>query len=358
MKVAFIARKTLFTNPGGDTIQLTQTAKHLGLLGIQTEIKLANEKLDYTQYDLFHFFNAIRPADILRHIHKTDKPFALSPLLVDYSEYDKKHRKGFAGKLFSFLSSSQIEYLKTIARWVKGKDAPVSFSYIWKGHRKSMKEVLSRAGLILPNSKKEAERIKKEFGVNATFCIVPNGIDASIFQRNGISEKDPTLVLCAARIEGLKNQLNLIKALNNSRYRLLLIGNASQNQPAYYRLCKRTAAPNVSFIGSVSQEQLAQYYRKAAVHVLPSWFETCGLSSLEAAAMGCNIVISSKGYASEYFGPHAWYCDPASPTSILNAVESAAHAQKNGELQQKIYKIYTWEAAALKTAEAYKSLLH
>ena len=33
--------------------------------------------------------------------------------------------------------------------------------------------------------------------------------------------KDPLMVLCVARIEGIKNQLNLIKALNNTEYQLL-----------------------------------------------------------------------------------------------------------------------------------------
>ncbi len=57
---------------------------------------------------------------------------------------------------------------------------------------------------------------------------------------------------------------------------------------------------------------------------MPSWFETTGLSSLEAAAMGCNIVITRKGDAYEYFGDYAYYCDPESPDSIFKAIEKAA----------------------------------
>ena len=87
----------------------------------------------------------------------------------------------------------------------------------------------------------------------------------------------------------------------------------------------KLAAKNIHFIDHLPQEELIHYYQKAKVHVLPSWFETCGLSTLEAAAMGCNIVITNKGYASEYFNDHAFYCDPSSPASILDAIYKASN---------------------------------
>jgi glycosyltransferase involved in cell wall biosynthesis len=39
--------------------------------------------------------------------------------------------------------------------------------------------------------------------------VVPNGIDPGLFRYNENHEKDARLVLCVARIEGIKNQLNL-----------------------------------------------------------------------------------------------------------------------------------------------------
>ena len=102
---------------------------------------------------------------------------------------------------------------------------------------------------------------------------------------------------------------------------------------------------------------MIDYYKKAKVHVLPSWHETCGLSSLEAAAMGCNIVITDKGFTREYFGENAFYCNPASPESIFNAVEQAAQAGYNSVLQQKILHHYTWQQAAASTLKAYQNIL-
>src|SRR3569833_1044345 len=118
MKVALITRSTLFAVPGGDTVQVTETARHLSDMGISAEIKLAGDDIDYKCYDLLHFFNLTRPVDILFHSRKAKKPFVVSTILCNYSEYDKNHRKGI-GNLFSFLSNDKIEYLKTIARWLK-----------------------------------------------------------------------------------------------------------------------------------------------------------------------------------------------------------------------------------------------
>ncbi|MEO8854903.1 MAG: glycosyltransferase family 1 protein, partial [Ginsengibacter sp.] len=65
MRVAFIARSSLHSAKGGDTIQIIQTARHLELLNIKVDIRLTDEKINYQQYDLLHFFNLIRPSDIL-----------------------------------------------------------------------------------------------------------------------------------------------------------------------------------------------------------------------------------------------------------------------------------------------------
>jgi glycosyltransferase involved in cell wall biosynthesis len=356
MKVAIIARSTLYSVPGGDTVQAMQTARHLNEMGISVTIKLSNEEIAYNDYDLLHFFNLIRPADILYHSKKAGKPFVVSTILVDYSEYDKHHRKGI-GALFSYLPANNIEYLKTIARWLLGKDHLSSISYIWKGHRKSIIEILKRANSILPNSESEYKRVMQTYPYPVKYNVVPNGIDPLLFNYDNTLKKDEQLVLCVARIEGIKNQLNLIKALNNTGFRLLLIGAHSPNQTAYYNECRNIAAANVSFINHVPQHDLVKYYQQAKVHILPSWFETTGLSSVEAAAMGCSIVITDKGDTREYFGNDAFYCDPAQPNQILAAVQKASVAGFNEHLREKILEKYTWTQAAIHTLKAYQLAL-
>ncbi|MDF2433895.1 MAG: hypothetical protein JWP44_3526 [Mucilaginibacter sp.] len=353
MKVAFITRSTLYTAPGGDTVQIVETARELTGMGITVDILLSNEVILYEQYDVLHFFNITRPADILGHSKKAKKTFVVSTILCNYSEYDKHHRKGM-GVLFTYLSGDGVEYIKTIARWVLGKDHLVSIDYLWKGQRKCIVEILRRAAIILPNSESEYSRVQQTYLSKVKYLVVPNGVNPTLFNRNPAIKKDERLILCVARIEGIKNHLNLIKALNNTPYRLLIIGSHSPNQAAYYNQCRNLANDNISFIDHLPQNELVAYYQRAKVHILPSWFETTGLSSVEAAVMGCNVVITDKGDTREYFGDAAFYCDPINPQSILAAVEKASLAPSNEILSEKILKQYTWKQAALQTLKAYQ----
>lgn len=353
MKVALVARSTLFSTKGGDTIQIIETARQLEKLGVDAEIRLTTDRIEYNKYDLFHFFNLTRPADILYHLKKIRKPVVLSPVFIDYSKSEQINR-GILGSLLSFLSPFQIDYLKTIGRFITRRDVIRSTEFLWKGQFKSIQSVLNRTQLLLPASLKEHSDLKARFRHLPGFHIAPLGIDNELFIPGEGLERDRSTILCVARIERIKNQLNLIKAMNNTGYRLLLVGAPAPNHLDYYAQCRKIAGKNIFFYDQVPQDQLIAFYRAAKVHVLPSWFENCGLSSLEAGAMGCSLVVTEKGYISEYIGQAAFYCDPASPESIFNAIESASRSQFNLPLQKKITEDYTWFKTAERTAEAYQ----
>lgn len=357
MKVLFISRATLFKDRGGDTVQVENTAKYLRQLGIEVDIRLCTEKIDYSGYSLLHFFNIIRPADILIHIQRSRKPYVVSTIYVEYAEYEKKIRSGITGLLFRILSPDSIEYAKVVARFLLNGEKIISPRYLLLGQTRSIRKIIKNAALLLPNSNNEYKRLERHYGVSQAYWPIPNAIESALFDQRDNTEKDPVMVICVGRVEGRKNQLNLIRALNGTKYRLYVIGSASTNQAGYFTACRQEAGPNVSFIDNIPQQALIDYYRKAKVHVLASWFETTGLSSLEAAAMGCNIVITDKGDTREYFENDAWYCDPSSPSSIFAAIEEAAGSPPNPLLRTKIYAWYTWQVTARKTLEAYQEII-
>ena len=109
MKVALITRSTLFTTRGGDTVQVEETARQLIKLGVDARILLANQVMNNGDFDLLHFFNITRPATILKHLLHSKLPFVVSPIWIDYSNYDKFHRQGLSGMGFRLLSPGRIE---------------------------------------------------------------------------------------------------------------------------------------------------------------------------------------------------------------------------------------------------------
>jgi glycosyltransferase involved in cell wall biosynthesis len=361
MKIAMISRSTLFSNPGGDTTQIEMTAKYLKVMGVDVDIVLSDDKIEYNKYDLLHFFNIIRPDDILCHIKKT-KPFVVSTVFADFSEFDKYARHGFTGFLFRILSPWQNEYLKSIARFFAKGDKIKSPYFILHGQFKSVLHVAENAKLLLPNSHSEYKRLGKKLRKNFPYKKVVNAIDPQIFNDSVIPNNDyKDHIIIVGRIEGGKNQLNVIKALAGTKYQLTMIGRAAINQMSYYDECHRLAEghSNIHFVEDfIEHERLVSIYKAAKVHVLASWFETTGLVSLEAAMMDCNIVITKKGDQEEYFKDMAFYCEPDNVESIRDAIIKAYHSPINTKLKNFIKENYTWENAARQTFEAYQSILN
>lgn len=361
INILMIARQTLNSSPGGDTVQINSTAHYLRKMGFKVDIALAKDSIDYTRYHLVHFFNIIRPDDILSHIVKTDLPFVISTIFVEYTEYEQQNRKGLLKLVTRVFNGDQLEYLKSLARVMLNGDKINSMRYFLSGQRQSVRYAAKHASMLLPNSVSEYTRFEKRYHVKNSFIKVPNAVDVSVFTddiKPDLNYEDA--ILCVGRIEGRKNQLNLMKALIDTNLKLVIIGKPSPNHLKYYQECLDIASrhDNIKFVEHIDHQQLVSIYKAAKVHVLPSWFETTGLSSLEAAIMGCNIVVTPKGDTREYFGDWAYYCEPDDIASIREAVLKAHAAPVDPGLRNYILEHYTWEQAAIKTAEAYYQVLN
>jgi glycosyltransferase involved in cell wall biosynthesis len=284
---------------------------------------------------------------------------------MSYAEYDRQARTGLAGFIAQHLSWSQMEYLKIMARAVKNGEMNKGTRYIlMKGYRPLLESILEMADVLLPNSESEMKRLVKDFtrAASKRNVVVPNATDPGLFEPNLITATPGSTpykdyVLCVSRIEGRKCQLELVRAMKDLPWPLVLIGKPAPNHVSYFEQIRKEAGPNTHIIGEVDHTLLPRYYKEAKVHALVSWMETTGLSSLEAGAMGCNLVITDKGDTRDYFGDHAFYCDPQSVTSIKQAIIDAYETPADPALQRHILKNYTWERTAEKTIEGYNIAL-
>jgi len=357
MRVALISRSSLFKVKGGDTTQMVKTGEELNKLDIETEIKLASDRINYADYDLLHFFNLIRPADHLYHIRKSNKPYVLSSIYLDYAEFDRLGRTFLQKNLFSILGKYGSEYIKNLYRYYKKQDVLVTKDYLL-GHKKAMKEVLKGASIVLPNSESEYHRLTVDFKLKKKYRVVPNGIDEDLFGSIPASKNRQEKVICVGQIYGMKNQHRLIRACKALKVPLELIGKPPPNHTKYYEFCKKISDHTVSFIDFMPQTELLKFYTEAKVHALPSWFETTGLSSLEAGAMGCNLVVGTGGDTREYFDGFASFCEASDQGSIEKALEEAMGKSTSNNLREKILSNYTWKKAAEATLAAYNKVLN
>ena len=258
--------------------------------------------------------------------------------------------------LTRILGKFGAEYVKGVGRFVLGQDR-LQPSYLL-GHRRAMKRILDRADLLLPNSASEGHRVKKELSIQVQERVIPCGIDPELFFLDEEVDRNPNLVLSVGQIEGRKNQHRLIEATRNMDVDLVIIGRPSPNNVDYYEYCQRIAHERVTFIDFIPQDELRAYFQKAAVHALSSWFETVGLTSLEAGACGCGLVVSEMGDTRDYFDGLAEFCHPGDVESIRNALIKALESSDNKKRANHIRQHYTWEIAAQETLKAYRSILN
>lgn len=366
MKVLFQSRKTLFSAPGGDTTQMLKTKEYLEKLGVQVDVTIDLEP-DLSDYDIVHIFNLMRPQDVylqVKNAKRYGKKIALSTIYGPYEEYEKKARGGFLQVVNRFLSITQIEYLKVIARAVLNLEfSKGTIIYLLKGHKRLQKEIVKNVDVFLPNSESEMLRVAKDFNLwDYKHVAIANAVDINKFDYSKIQidnalEQYRDCVLCVARIEGRKNQLNVIKACKSLPYKFVFIGKPSPNSKKYFEMCKQEASDNCIFLGQIDHEKLPQFYKLAKVHILASWMETPGLSSLEAGVMKTNIVVTKKGDTEDYFHDYAFYCEPDDLESIRLAVKNAFETPFNEELRQRILDNYKWEDTANQTLEGYKMIV-
>ena len=370
MKVLIQSRKNFYELRGGDTVQLLKTKSELEKLGISVDIDF-NYNPDLSNYDLVHLSNLTRIQETYLHVKNAknqNKPIVLSTIYWPMDEFEKQGQVGIRKIINRFLGIDNEERVKAIARYIKDINSrDQATRNLWKiGYTKMQEYVVNNTDYFLPNSEMEMDILCEIFGVGKkNYKVIPNAIDLDIARKQDMADipeefqKYKDAIICVGRIEPRKNQLSLVKALDGTGYKLVIVGAVSDNHKSYFEEIKKYINKNSGFyyIPGIENERLYLLYKVCKVSTLPSWLDTPGLVSLEAGAMGCNLAVSSKGSTSEYFGSLAEYCLPNDIESIKRAIFTAFNKPYNDALKSRIFEEFTWKIAAEKTLASYKAVL-
>ena len=281
--------------------------------------------------------------------HRSGLPVVLSPVYwptsyrVESSPFQGLGQRGRSG-----IGAARAAWNGTLFRTAR------------RGSRRAYTTALAAeaADHLLPNARGELDALVDDLGVTTSATVVPNAADPSTFDIGPVDKARADSVVCVGRIEPHKNQLALIDATRMLDVKLKIVGEPHPHHASYYDQCLRAARnADVEFVGWRRLDELAAILATSAVHTLPSWFETTGLVSLEAALAGAKIVSTSRGYAHEYLEEDAWYCDPASVRDIARALSEALVSPWRPQLRARILHKYTWKSAALATVDGYRAAL-
>ena len=342
--------------PGGHRVQLDQTARFLRELGVDAQVSFASH-VNVAEFDLIHGFGL--PPIWMRRCRQARVPVVLSPIYWAraYTTGQDRAYVGRAEALQNLMNRvrqgaglARAALMNRASEACEVKNQPLT----------NLRVIYEMADLLLPNSQLEADAIVADLEVTTPQHPVPNSVDVEQFELpDATATAERSYVLCAGRIEPHKNQLGLIRAWDKTLPPLQIVGKAHPHHDDYHQKCQReAAAKNIEMLPGVPHDELPALYQNARVHVLPTWFETTGLVSLEAALCGCNIVTTSRGFAREYFEDLAWYCDPARPETIRQAVKGAWQTPFRAALRERVIDHYSWRHTAKATLEGYQMALH
>lgn len=144
--------------------------------------------------------------------------------------------------------------------------------------------------------------------------------------------------LCLGLIEPVKNQLQLIRALNALGMNGVFAGGARDD--AYFRQCVDEAHSGIEFLPFVQpcSALLRSMIDNCSVMVETS-FDPPGRSSLEGAIMQKPLVIADGSWQREHFGDDVWYAPTDSAEALAEAIQGALSAP---DRDQKIRRAYEW----------------
>jgi glycosyltransferase involved in cell wall biosynthesis len=354
MKILMQNRTNVFTQRGGDTIVLERLSAGLRQFGITVDIDVT-AGADLRSYDLVHLFNFATPEYteyLARRAAECGKPFVVTTLYEDWPIFYNQ---------MQLLAQAFVAYINAGQPQDRWGELAAAIRNCEPRARLENSFAATQAAALLTTGEKESQSLIRDYGTQIRTAVHHLGCDldtgnqsADLFVKE-YGEED--FVLCVGRLETRKNQLALLKALEQSELTLVFAAGGFTYQPEYAQACKAFRRKGKTlFLDRLSPDMLSSAFCAARVHALPSWYELPGLVSLEAARLGCNIVVSPLGTAADYFGELALYARPDEPEDICNAVTAAYYRPPDPKLRERASS-YTWQKTADEVRQVYQRIL-
>jgi glycosyltransferase involved in cell wall biosynthesis len=204
-------------------------------------------------------------------------------------------------------------------------------------------------------------------GVTAEFCPAEETDVAEFRKRRGLPDR---FIFFVGTLEPRKNLLRLVEAFaawrsgkgNGPAVRLVVGGGKGWHYDAIFaRVRELGLADEVLFPGFIPADELAWWYRAAALFVYPSIFEGFGLPVLEAMACGTPTITSTASSLPEVAGEAALLVDPqdvaglaAAMDRLLGDANAARHFREAGLRRASQF---SWRRTAAATADVYRFCL-
>ncbi|HLX33020.1 MAG TPA: glycosyltransferase [Gaiellaceae bacterium] len=322
---------------GGHVTQQVETVRALQRRGVEAEIVSIDEAVE-PGADIVHAFEDVRP--LLARGTPSGR-LVVTPIYCPRSFVlgaTPMYRR--AGR--RHMRSVQLRHLAHKARDPQARRARLA-------DLRARDQAWRQADLMVVNSHAEARLLRRDVPGLRDVQVAYSGVAQDAFHgdpeegRRLLGIGDEPFVLCVGRIEPRKNQVSLALAARDLPVKLVLVGSVLPGNEPYLEEV-RTALRGLIHVPHIEHERLPHVHAAAAAHALASWYETTGLSTLEALAVGTPVVVARGPCVEEYFEGVAHFCDAADIGSIRSAIVRALEGPTGAETEHA--RRFSWERTA------------
>ncbi len=299
-------------------------------------------------YDVYHWVNAHGPKGpylaFARFAHSQGKLCFSTPIWWPLTKEEISLYESFAGDCSNWLEAKGL-------------------------YNNSLACAALETDFLLPNSEGEGkvfESFMKNEGMTPTpWSVIYNAVDSHAISQVEPKpwEERPKKIISVGRVEPAKNQHSLAHAFSvlreeDQELQLMLMGEISSMLINNSNLFNLFLQPGINLSGRLPQNMVFSEMGDAKVHVLLGVHETPGLVTLEAAALGCQVVVSTPefGTIGEYL-EGLIEVNPLDAESIEEGIRRALETPPNKEWREQILTKYTYDKIAEEVEEVYTTML-
>lgn len=202
------------------------------------------------------------------------------------------------------------------------------------------------------------------------YTVIPNGVDLRLFHPpENARPESPNSIRCltVARLverKGLGELIRAFRLLPRGRFSLEVVGDGPDEGVLRNLVSRLGLAAEVSFLGSLERNAVAERYRQADLFTLPSSAEAFGNVFAEALASGLPIIGSTVGGIPELVehGTNGLLVPPGNPDALAQSIryladDPALRSKMSARNRAKAEATLQWAQVTRRYVAIYRGLM-
>lgn len=300
---------------GGVWTYALELCRALNDLDIQVHLATMGDRLSDSQWQSAHQIQNLEIIESDYALEWMDGPWEdvdkAGRWLMELEQYfqpDLIHLNNFAhGNLPWNAPALMVGHSCVLSWWlaVKGEEAPDE----WNHYKKRVKSGLQQADYVVGVSSHLLEQLRNIYGPFPHSEVIYNARSADDFYP---SEKENVIFSMGRLWDEAKNIYQLKKIANRLDWPVYVAGEGEA----------QSKSKNITFLGQLSETEVAKWLGKSRIYVMPARYEPFGLSVLEAALCNCALVLGDIPTLREVWKDAALYADPEDPEELQSQIQS------------------------------------